>query len=73
VLHKHTEHLAMSYLDLPIWGAEAIGQVINLPPSKTYWALEQGYLPGRKVGKKWVSTKRQLIAAVTGREPVEAS
>lgn len=63
----------MSDLDLPIWGAQAIGEVVNLPPSKAYWALEQGYLPGRKVGKKWVSTKRQLIAAVTGREPVEAA
>jgi hypothetical protein len=56
-------------LDLPVWGAQAIGEVVNLPASKAYWALEQGYLPGRKVGKKWVSTKRQLRAAVTGREP----
>jgi hypothetical protein len=59
-------------LDLPIWGAQAIGEVVNLPASKTYWALEQGYLPGRKVGKKWVSTKRQLRVAVTGREPEAA-
>lgn len=63
----------MSDLDTPIWGAEAIGEIVNLPTSKAYWCLEQGYLPGRKVGKKWVSTKRQLLTAITGREPVEAA
>lgn len=62
----------MTDLDLPIWGAQAIGKVINLTVNQAYWGLEQGHLPGRKIGRKWVSTKRELYAAVTGREPVEA-
>jgi hypothetical protein len=62
-----------SDLDSPIWGAENIGKEVNLSSSKAYWCLEQGYLPGTKIGKRWVSTKRKLRAAINGDKPVEAA
>jgi hypothetical protein len=62
-----------SDLDRPIWGVPAIAEVINRAPSKVYYLLEKGHLPARKVGKIWCSTPRELLAAVTGREPVEAA
>lgn len=58
-----------SKLDQPIWGAPAIAEVINRTPSECYYLLEKRLLPARKIGKTWTSTPRELLAAVTGREP----
>ena len=59
-----------------VWGAKAIGQTIGLEgPSgirKTYHLLENGYVPARKIGDTWVSTRSELHAAVRG-ELKEAS
>jgi len=62
-----------SKLDQPIWGAPSIAKVINRSPSETYYLLERGLVPARKIGKAWTSTPRELLAAVTGREPVEVA
>jgi len=62
----------MSKLDEPGWGAPAIAEIINRSTSQAYYLLEKGYLPGRKIGKIWTSTPRELLAAVIGREPVGA-
>jgi hypothetical protein len=61
-----------SDLDKPIWGVPAIAEIINRSPTKTYYLLEKKYVPGRKIGKLWTSTPRELLAAVTGREPEAA-
>ncbi len=58
-----------SDLDRPIWGAGAIAEIVNRTQSETYYVLEKGHLPARKVGKTWTSTPRELLAAVTGRTP----
>ena len=63
----------MSDLDRPIWGVPAIAEIVNRPVNKCYYMLEKGYLPGRKVGKIWTSTPRELLAAVTGRDPAEVA
>jgi hypothetical protein len=47
-------------MDKPIWGAAAIGAEANLTPRQAFYALERGYLPGTKIGEKWMSTKRRL-------------
>jgi hypothetical protein len=62
-----------SDLDRPVWGVTAIAEIINRSTTKTYYLLEKGYVPGRKVGKLWTSTPRELLAAVTGRVPAEAA
>jgi hypothetical protein len=62
----------MSDLDKPVWGVPAIAEIINRSTTKTYYLLEKGYVPGRKIGKLWTSTPRELLVAVTGREPEAA-
>ena len=52
-------------LDAPIWGADAIGKVLGLNKRQTYHLLNHNKLPVKKIGAKHVSTKRQLLAAVT--------
>jgi hypothetical protein len=63
----------MSDLDKPVWGVPAIAEIINRSTTKTYYLLEKGYVPGRKIGKLWTSTPRELLVTVNGREPVEAT
>jgi hypothetical protein len=53
-----------------VWGAEAIGRVIGKTPRATFHLLERGLLPARKVGKQWVASRRKLLQALTGEEPV---
>jgi hypothetical protein len=62
----------ISDLDRPVWGAPAIAEIINRSETKTYYLLERGYVPGRKIGKTWTSTPRELLAAVIGRAPEAA-
>jgi hypothetical protein len=62
-----------SDLDRPIWGVPAIAEIVNRSPTKVYYLLEKGHLPARKIGKLWTSTPRELLAAVIGREPVQAA
>jgi hypothetical protein len=53
-------------LDRPIWGVEAIAAAANLTLRQTYHALERGYLPASKAGRKWVTTPRRLRALFNG-------
>lgn len=46
-------------LDL-VWGAAAIGAVINRTPKQTFHLLENNQLPARKSGGKWVASRRLL-------------
>ena len=48
-----------------IWHAEAIGAAIGLPRRSAYHLLENGLLPGTKVGAKWVVSRSRLLAAVS--------
>jgi hypothetical protein len=59
--------VAMSNLDIPIWGVRAIAAAANLTPRQTYHALERGYLPASKAGRKWVTTSRRLQTLFTGK------
>ena len=61
------------HLDIPLWGAEAIGREAGLIHQNgdvnfraVYYALENGHLPATKVGKRWVSTRRRLRSVFAG-------
>lgn len=54
-------------LDIPVWGAPKIAKIVNVSTEQAYYMLERGYLPARKIGKQWVSTKRELLEKVIGR------
>ena len=43
-----------------VWGAQNIGQVVNLNTRQTFHALETGAIPARKVGGKWVAERGKL-------------
>jgi len=76
-MQKETERVE------PVWGAVDIGDVIGTSPRKTFYLLEKGILPARKVGAIWQSTRgelRDFLLGVTpgatrevGRRVVEAS
>ena len=44
----------------PLWGAKAISEVVGLTPAATFYALETGKIPGRKVGARWMSELGEL-------------
>lgn len=48
-------------LDL-VWGAKAIGEIIQKPARQTFYLLENGALPARKVGSQWVASRSKLRA-----------
>jgi hypothetical protein len=50
-----------------LWGAAAIAAVIRRSPGATFYMLESGgVLPARKVGGRWVASRRKLLNALTG-------
>jgi hypothetical protein len=52
-------------LDKPIWGVESFAKIINRTPRQTHHLVAKGRIPGvKKVGARFVSTKRKLLAAV---------
>ena len=53
------DHQSSNNLDL-IWGAEAIGEYINANKRQTYYYLETGKLPARKLGNLWVASRAVL-------------
>ena len=52
--------------DTLVWGAEQIGQVIGRPARAAFHLLEQGLLPAKKIGGRWVASRRKLIEALIG-------
>jgi hypothetical protein len=50
-----------------LWGAAAIAAVIGRSPRATFYMLESGgLLPARKVGGRWVASRRKLLNALAG-------
>lgn len=43
-----------------IWGAEAISAEIGCDRRRAFYLLEQGEIPAKKVGGKWVVERSQL-------------
>jgi hypothetical protein len=49
-----------------LWGAAAIGKAIGRPQRAVFHMLEAGLLPAKRVGKRWVASRRKLLDAVIG-------
>jgi hypothetical protein len=56
---------SLDALDIPVWGAAAMGQVIGRTERQVFHMLEAGHLPARKVGRKWVCSRARLLAYLT--------
>ena len=46
-------------LDL-LWGAEAIGHALDINARKAFHLLEKKAIPAKKVGGRWVASRRGL-------------
>ncbi len=55
----------LNNLDL-VWGAAEIGKVISANPRRTWYLLEKGMLPARKVGAQWVASRNRLRSFFLG-------
>jgi hypothetical protein len=51
-----------------IWGAAAIARVIKRSLRTTFFLLENGHLPAKKVGGRWVTTRAKLMAHLLGEQ-----
>lgn len=60
------EHDKVDKLDEPIWGVSNFAKVINRTERQTYNMIATGKLPARKIGERYVSTRRKLLDAVVG-------
>lgn len=47
--------------DRPVWGAEAIGRVIDRTEGQAFHILNARLVDADKVGGRWVSTPRRLL------------
>lgn len=44
-----------------VWGAKAIGQVLNLTERQAFHRLEAGQIPGaKKIGKSWAASRSAI-------------
>jgi hypothetical protein len=48
-----------------LYGVEEIAGFIGRSARQTYHLLERGYIPGRKIGGGWISTRKALREALT--------
>jgi len=48
------------------WGAKAIADAIERSERVTFYLLENGLLPARKVGGKWCASRARLLAYCSG-------
>lgn len=53
-------------LDSPLWGVKEIAPILRRSPRQTYELILKGLIPAKKVGRLWVSTRRQLLALGQG-------
>jgi hypothetical protein len=51
-----------------LWGCAAIAAVIRKNTRATYYLLESGSLPAKKIGRQWAASRRKLLAAIIGDE-----
>jgi hypothetical protein len=48
-----------------IWGAAAIAKAIGQTERATYHLLSNDLLPAKRIGGRWVASRRKLLAALT--------
>ena len=49
-----------------VWEVKNIALVIGRTERQTFHMLSAGHLPAKKIGEKWVASRRKLLAAVLG-------
>lgn len=49
-----------------LWGAKLIAAAIGKSVRQTFFLLEKGYIPARKVGAQWVADRQVLADFLRG-------
>jgi hypothetical protein len=65
--------LEIDDLDTPLWGANEIARALNMSERRAFHLLEKRKLPATKFGKRWVSTRRQLLQSVLAGDEAQGS
>ena len=48
-----------------VWGAAAIGAVINRTERQAFYLLESSNLPAKKIGGLWCASRAKLLEAIS--------
>jgi hypothetical protein len=49
-------------MDRPVWGAKGVAEILEVPIHVAFYMLEKGLVDADKIGRKWRSTPRRLLA-----------
>jgi len=49
-----------------LWEVSEIAKAIGRTERQTFRLLEMGAIPGKKVGGRWVASRKKLIEAIVG-------
>jgi hypothetical protein len=49
-----------------VWGARAIGEVANVSEKKSFYLLETGKIPAKKIGDQWVGSRKKIRQHLIG-------
>jgi hypothetical protein len=63
--HEHADNVngeTKISFDKPVWGAKAIGDIINRNPRQTHHLLNQGYIKcAKRIGGRWCASPAALL------------
>jgi hypothetical protein len=51
-----------------LWGVQAIADYIGRNRRQTYYYLQEGLIPGKKIGAIWIGSKSKLRAFLSDEE-----
>jgi hypothetical protein len=57
---------ANSLSDDIVWEVENIAKIIRQTDRQTYHLLATGKLPAKRIGSRWVASRRKLLDAILG-------
>ena len=59
-------------LEAPVWGTQAISEIIRKSRKATEHLLLQRRIPADKCGRQWVSNRRRLLTIGSGKKDARA-
>ena len=59
-------------LDRPVWGLQAIGEIIGRNRFQTHHMLRKGRIDADRIGRRWASTPRRLLRQFAGNTEARA-
>jgi excisionase family DNA binding protein len=70
---RHRHHVAAPVRNSEILDVHKVATLLTVSADTVYELLKSGQLPGRKVGRKWITTKGAVMRWVEGSSAAEAA